>query len=296
MSNSRPGRLNVGIVGAGRVGAVWGAALRAAGHRVVAASGISDASVTRIEALLSGARHTDPEQVVRMSDLVVLTVPDDDLEEVVVGLAALGAWRPGQLAAHASGRHGLGVLAAATTVGVVPLAMHPAMTFTGTSIDLARMAQAVFAVSAPATALPIAQALVVEMGGEPMVIDDHVRPEYHAAVVHGANHVATAVVQAAALLRDVGIDAPDRLLGPLVHASVEGALSDSPDSLVSLTGPVVRGDARTLATHVEALAGRPHVLAAYVAMAHATADLAVASGRLGPAAYAEVVAALDTGD
>jgi len=47
----------IGVVGAGRVGAVLSAALRAAGHDIVAAAGESVASRERIEALLPGVRR-----------------------------------------------------------------------------------------------------------------------------------------------------------------------------------------------------------------------------------------------
>lgn len=45
----RPARLAVGVVSAGRVGSVLGAALGRAGHRVVAASGLSASSLARAE-------------------------------------------------------------------------------------------------------------------------------------------------------------------------------------------------------------------------------------------------------
>jgi predicted short-subunit dehydrogenase-like oxidoreductase (DUF2520 family) len=289
---ARPGRLAVGIVGAGRVGAVIGAALARAGHRVVGASGVSEESLSRIDSLLPGTPRLDVEDVVRAAEIVFLTVPDDSLGELAAGLAAVGAWRPGQVVVHCSGRHGLTVLDGAAAAGVIPMAIHPAMTFTGTSLDLDRMVGATFAVTAPSAFLPIAQALVVEMGGEPLALDDASRPLYHAALVHGANHVVTLVTQAAALLAAAGVEEPGRVLLPLVHASVDGALADAAGAVTTLTGPVVRGDAGTIAAHIASLAHRPEALHAYRAMALATADLALAGGRIGPVEYADVVVAL----
>ena len=212
------------------------------------------------------------------AELVFLTVPDDAIAEVAGGLAALDVWRPGQIVIHCSGRHGLEALEAAAAKGAIPMAIHPAMTFTGTSLDLDRMVGATFAVTAPGAFLPIAQALVVEMGGEPLALEDAARPLYHAALVHGGNHVVTLVTQAAALLAAAGVEEPGRVLLPLVHASVEGALSDAAGAVTTLTGPVVRGDAGTVAAHVAALEHRPEALHAYRAMALATADLALVWG------------------
>jgi len=102
----RPGRLGVGIVGAGRVGAVLGNALRAVGHSVVGVSAISEASRERAEAMLPGVPVLDVRDVVERAELVLLTVPDDALATLVAGLADLGAWQPGQIVLHTSGRYG----------------------------------------------------------------------------------------------------------------------------------------------------------------------------------------------
>ena len=110
MKCSRPARLAVGVVSAGRVGAVVGAALAAAGHRVVAASGVSRASVRRAAALLPDVPLVPPDEVAAAADLVLLAVPDDVLPGLVRGLAAAGCFRPGQIVVHTSGAHGVAVL------------------------------------------------------------------------------------------------------------------------------------------------------------------------------------------
>jgi predicted short-subunit dehydrogenase-like oxidoreductase (DUF2520 family) len=277
----RPGRLGVGVVGAGRVGAVLGAALRAAGHAVVGASGVSDASRERIDTLLPGVPVLEVPDVVERAELVLLAVPDDALADLVAGLAATGAWQAGQLVVHTSGAHGVGVLEPARRLGAIPLAVHPAMTFTGTSIDLPRLADCCFGVTAPGPVLPVAQALVVEMGAEPVVVPEEARPLYHAALAHGSNHLVTLVAQAAQLLAATGVERPDRVLGPLLHAALDNALRTGDEAL---TGPVARGDAATVARHLtsiaEAAPSSPDVLETYRVLARATAERALATGRL----------------
>ena len=103
-------QFRVGVVGAGRVGAVLAAALRAAGHDIVAAAGESDASRGRIEALIPGTPVMKPSDAARAADLLLLTVPDDMLPNVVAMLCASGAIREGQLVVHTSGAQGLAVL------------------------------------------------------------------------------------------------------------------------------------------------------------------------------------------
>jgi predicted short-subunit dehydrogenase-like oxidoreductase (DUF2520 family) len=280
VSTPRPARLRVGVVGAGRVGAVLGAALATAGHEVVAASGVSAASRGRAAELLPGVPVLPVDEVVRRASLVLLTVPDDTLPELVSGLAAVGAFPRGALVAHTSGRHGLAVLEPAARAGALPLALHPVLPFAGTAVDLQRLHGTAFGVTAPDALRPAAEVLVVEMGGEPVWLTEQQRPLWHAALAHGANHLTTLVSSSADLLRAAGVDQPALVLAPLLGAALDGSLRSGD---AALTGPVARGDAGTVRAHLEVLAQvAPEVLPSYVAMARLTADRAIASGRLDP--------------
>jgi predicted short-subunit dehydrogenase-like oxidoreductase (DUF2520 family) len=272
----RPGRLGVGVVGAGRVGAVLGSALRAAGHAVVGVSAVSRASRERADVMLPGVPVLEVPDVVERSELVLLAVPDDVLATLVEGLATVGAWQPGQLVVHTSGRFGWRVLQPAVACGAIPLALHPAMTFSGTSLDLVRLVDCCFGVTAPGPVLPIGQALVVEMGAEPVVVAEEARPLYHAALAHGANHLVTLVAQSLELLRSAGIEPADRVLAPLLSAALDNALRAGDGAL---TGPVARGDAGTVASHLAAI-GPEGIRTTYRALARATAERALESGRL----------------
>ena len=259
-------RLSVGVIGTGRVGAVLGAALVHAGHRVVAASAVSDASRRRAAALLPGVPLVAPDDVPQSADLVLLTVPDDALADLVAGLAHTGAIRAGQLLAHTSGRHGLAVLEPATRRNALPLALHPVLPFTGTDVDLARLSGASFGVTSPEPLRPIAESLVVEMGGEPVWLPDEQRPLWHAALAHGSNHLVTLVASAADMLRAAGADDPGAILRPLLESALDGALDRG---TAALTGPVVRGDAGTVRAHLEVVPEESRE--AYLALARLTA-------------------------
>jgi len=263
--------LIVGVVGAGRVGAVLGAALSAAGHRVVAAAAVSAASRDRAARLLPQAAILPADEVARAAaDLLLLAVPDDVLASVVAGLAATGALRPGQIVAHTSGAHGLAVLG-----DVNGMALHPAMTFTGARTDLDRLPGIAWGVTAGDRAT--ATRLVADLGGVPEWIAEDARPLYHAALAHGANHLVTLVNEAADLLRAAGVEEPGRVLSPLLRAALDNALRLGD---AALTGPVSRGDAGTVGKHLDLLPSG--ALPAYLALARRTADRAIASGRLRP--------------
>jgi predicted short-subunit dehydrogenase-like oxidoreductase (DUF2520 family) len=271
-ARSRAFPLTVGVVGAGRVGAVLGAALNAAGHRVVATAAVSAASRDRAARLLPDAAVLPADEVARAADdLLLLSVPDDALGSVVAGLAATGALRPGQIVAHTSGAHGLDVLG-----DVEGMALHPAMTFTGTDADLDRLPGIAWGVTTGDRAF--ATRLVADLGGVPEWIAEDARPVYHAALAHGANHLVTLVNEAADVLRAAGVERPERVLSPLLHAALDNALRLGD---AALTGPVSRGDAGTVRKHLDRLPAE--AVPAYLALARRTADRAIASGRLRPA-------------
>lgn len=288
----RPGRLGVGVIGAGRVGAVLGAALRNAGHTVTGVHAVSEASRTRAEALLPDVPVLEVPEILRRSEMVLFAVPDDVLGELVAGLVAAGHVQAGHLLVHTSGRYGVGVMGPVRAAGAIPLAIHPAMTFTGLSLDLARLRDCVFGVTADPVVLPVAQALAVEMGGEPVVIKEADRAVYHAALSHGSNHLVTVTAQAAQLLRQIGMADTERLLRPLLSASLENALADGDGAL---TGPVARGDVETVRAHRDTLRelvaeGMPaDVLDTWEALAAATARRAAARGALRDEAAARVL-------
>jgi predicted short-subunit dehydrogenase-like oxidoreductase (DUF2520 family) len=224
----RSGRLGVGIVGAGRVGPVLGAALAGAGHAIVGISAISQSSRERAEVMLPGVPILEVPELIERSELVILAVPASELAGLVAGLASTGAWQPGQLVLHTAAEYGTDVLAPAAAAGAIPLAIHPAMSFTGTSIDLTQLFGSYFAVTAPAPVQPIGQALVVEMGGEPIVIAEKDRAAYAEAIATATSFSSAIVDQATALLAGIGVESPGQLLAPLVRSSVEIALRRVP--------------------------------------------------------------------
>ncbi|BBZ64104.1 Rossmann-like and DUF2520 domain-containing protein [Mycolicibacterium monacense] len=287
----RPARLSVGIISAGRVGTALGVALERAGHVVVACGAISQASRRRAQRRLPDSAVMPIHDVADRAELLVLAVPDAELSAVVSGLAATGTVRPGAIVAHTSGANGVGILAPLSERGCIPLAIHPAMTFTGADEDIARLSDACFGITAADdVGYAIAQSLVLEIGGEPFRVREDARPLYHAALAHAGNHVTTVILDAVEALRSalwgqellgqelVG-DAPggiaERVIAPLARASLENALQRGQ---AALTGPVARGDAPAISAHLRALAEvNPELAEAYRTNSLRTAQRAHAS-------------------
>ncbi|MFJ6670145.1 Rossmann-like and DUF2520 domain-containing protein [Actinosynnema sp. NPDC091369] len=288
----RPARLAVGVISAGRVGSVLGAALARSGHVVSAVSAVSRDSLRRAEELLPDVPVLPPPDVAASADLVLLAVPDDELAGLVRGLVATGSLRAGQIVVHTSGAQGVEVLRPAAELGALCVALHPVMTFTGRPEDVQRMnacSVGVTAADGDDIAWHVGEALVVEMSAEPVRVPEAARPLYHAALAHGANHLITLVADCADLLRGAGIADAERMLGPLLSAALDNVLRHGDRAL---TGPVARGDAGTVAKHLEELAGTD-ALPAYRVLALRTAARAEAAGLLKPELASEVRTTLE---
>lgn len=284
----RPARLKVGVISAGRVGTALGVALERADHVVVACSAISSASRRLAERRLPDTPVLAVPDVADRAELLLLTVPDSELPGLVNGLAATGAVRRGTIVAHTSGANGVALLAPLTAHGCIPLAVHPAMTFTGADEDVARLAETCFGITAAdEIGYAIAQSLVLEIGGEPFGVREEARTLYHAALAHGSNHVVTLIADAVMALRaalsgqgllgqELVGDAPgglaERIIGPLARAALENTLRRGQ---AALTGPVARGDAAAVIAHLAALDDvNPELALAYCADSLRTAQRA----------------------
>lgn len=294
----RPARLKVGIISAGRVGTALGVALERADHVVVACSAVSDASRRRAQRWLPDTPVVAPHDVAAGAELLLLAVPDSELPGLVTGLAATSAVRPGTIVAHTSGANGVGVLAPLAP-DCIPLAMHPAMTFTGSDEDIGRLPDTCFGITAADdVGYAVGQSLVLEMGGEPFCVREDARVLYHAALAHAGNHIVTVLADALEALRaalrghellgqETVDDRPgglaERIVGPLARAALENTLQRGQ---AALTGPVARGDVAAVTGHLAALERvDPDLADAYRVNALRTARRAHA-----PAAVVEVLA------
>ena len=217
--------MKIGVVGDDPAGPVLAKAWAAAGHELIGVFVESPEAIDRIEALIPDVPIANMAAVVEDADLVLLAIPSSDLEITCAGLADLGLFGPKKIVVHLSPLVGYSVLADAARFGAIPIAMHPVMHFTGTSMDLTVLKNTSIAVSAPEPLTPIAEALAIELGAEPMVVTEDQRAAY-AEAFEVANSFSSLVVrQALGILEDAGIQNPARLIAPVVRTAVETALS-----------------------------------------------------------------------
>jgi predicted short-subunit dehydrogenase-like oxidoreductase (DUF2520 family) len=271
--------VDIAVVGAGRVGTALAVRLRDAGHRIVAVAG-GDATRDRARRFLPSVAVLPAETAARPAEVVLIGTPDDAIEATCTGLVGAGAITTGEAVAHLSGATSVSALASAEAIGAATLAIHPLQTFPNVETALERLAGCPFAItSATDAGVSLGASLARDAGGRPFRLADDAKPLYHAAAVFASNYLVTITALAERIHEAAGIAEPTDVLAPLQRATLQNVHDLGPGD--ALTGPAVRGDARTIDANLVALsASVPEAVAPYVVLARAAMDVAERSGRL----------------
>jgi predicted short-subunit dehydrogenase-like oxidoreductase (DUF2520 family) len=247
------------------VGTALALALPRAAYEVVAVAGRGRAALAAFTARLPEAEIRALPQVAVDVDLVLVCVPDDAIGSVVREVAKADGVRAHSRWVHTSGGYGTEVLRPAALCGAQVAACHPVMTFPDPDRGLERLPGVSWAVTADSDRdLAWAHTFVTDLGGSPVTVPAHARTLYHAGMAMGSNATVAVVTLARDLLLGAGIADPEAFLGPLATASARNAAEHG---AAALTGPVRRGDAKTVARHLTQLrAVMPEAVDTYVAV------------------------------
>ena len=271
-------RPTLAFIGAGRAGTALALGAHAAGYRVVAVHSRTACHAATLAAAVGADAVPTAIAAARAADITFVTVPDAQIVRVAATIAATGMALGGRSLVHCSATSGPEVMAAARlstcSVGV----MHPLQALAGAgSASLLR--GTTFALDAPAPLHDRLAGLVTALGGEVLDLPAGARALYHAAAVLVGNTPVALLARATSLLEDAGIDrdTAHRALGALLAGAASNAVAAGPEA--ALTGPVVRGDAATVARHLDVLAADPTTQELYRRLSLETLALAGLQGR-----------------
>jgi predicted short-subunit dehydrogenase-like oxidoreductase (DUF2520 family) len=218
-------RLNVAVIGAGPAGLAIAKAIFDAGHCLMAIATTDPARAEQVATVLPGVTIAPVIDAVQNVDLVIFAIPGKEIVPLVSGLVKTESLSRGQLVVHTSPDHGYEVFDEALSLGIVPMAMHPAIRFTGiSSIDRTRLMDSYIAVDSPKAVLPVVQTLAIELGGEPVHVPFESRAKYAEAISVASSFTSLIVGQAITLLEDANIDKSRSILSGIMRSALEESL------------------------------------------------------------------------
>ncbi len=229
--------MRIAIVGAGRAGTSFFAALARCGHRVELV-------------------HHDELERIGSVDLVLLAVPDDTIATIAAGLPVEST----RVVAHVAGSRSLAVLAPHPRVASI----HPLITMPSDDVGAHRLVGATFAVAGD----PLVRELVTSLRGRALNLSDEQRTAYHATATVAANHLVALLAHVERLAEHAGLSLEDFL--PLARMALEDVAERGVER--ALTGPASRGDLSTIDAHLSAIPASER--ATYVALAQVAFDVA----------------------
>jgi predicted short-subunit dehydrogenase-like oxidoreductase (DUF2520 family) len=267
--------LDVVLIGAGRVGTAVAVLLQRGGYRVAGVASRSPESAKRAGDLLEAP--VSNLSGLPAADLALVGVPEGALEEVGEQVAAV---RAGRIVCHFAGAVGINPLRAVTGAGMQAAALHPVQSCPDVDTAIARLPGSAWGITAsPDVATWAAELVEKDLGGLPFDVAEQDRPVWHAAAVTTANGTAALLALGEAMLARIGIDRPEAVLGPLLAGTLANARTEG--AVAALTGPVVRGEAATVRSHLDALAAvAPDLLEPYRAASRIVLMAAAKAGRI----------------
>lgn len=244
---------SIGFVGAGRVGRALALRLNQVGYRVVLVMDCHIEAARRLGKQLPNSYVTSQIEDWPLLDVLLLTVPDDEIPTVAQHLCESTVDLTNTMVAHTSGATTSQVLMPLKAKGATVASLHPIQTFSGLEDEADKIPGTYFGIEGEEKAVTILKEIVRCMEGIPLVISPETKPLYHAACVFASNYVVVLMTLAGELLKKISTDLqePGRILLPLLRGAVDNIHRQEPDK--ALTGPILRGDVRTIQAHLQAL-------------------------------------------
>lgn len=237
----------VAILGAGRMGQGLGLALHRAGWDVGLVARGRHPVVTPL------ALHTGPRfEATLAAAVVLLAVPDDAIPDLAAELAREGAIGPGQVVLHLSGLLDRRELEALSPTGAGLGSFHPLQTVVDPAGAPERLAGAYAGIEGDERALAAGEQLAGAMGMRSIRLSPEGKAAYHAGAVMAANYTVALAGVAQRLAAAGGV--PAEVAGRIYLPLIRGAASNLElGPAAALTGPIRRGDLRTVEAHLAAL-------------------------------------------
>ena len=276
---NHPPKPAISIIGLGAVGGALARALSTAGYPLLTFLDRQLSTCDELRTVFPEVHAaTDLNSIRAETEILLICVPDEQIAVVDRNLRKILPPMRLRVCAHTSGALPASVLKSVADLNIPIASIHPLQTFPrgGTTV---RFRGIHFALEGDPAATGILEKMVADIGGKSFNIISEQKALYHAAAVFVSNFIPVLLRTGAELLASSGISEKEyfQMVAPLIRQSLENALKSGP--VEALTGPLVRGDALTVAGHLKALqAESPGALALYRMLSLQALQLAVEKG------------------
>ncbi|WP_303721715.1 Rossmann-like and DUF2520 domain-containing protein [Malonomonas rubra] len=276
---------SLALIGPGKVGCAVSKRLRQAGYSISAVISRDLSRAVDACSFIGCTTQTATTDLQRASSatLILLAVPDDQITGLASNLTQQLSAQEGRTLLHFSGLHPAEIMRSPGCQATL-LSIHPLLSFADRQLASERLYNCPCAVEGEEIAVQLGKELVSAFGGRPFRIASDQKALYHASACIASNFLVTLLATATKLLGECGIDQQQagNLLSPLIKTTIENVTEFGPEQ--GLTGPIVRGDQGTVATHIAALEKVSLQIGMfYKFLGCSTVELAQKSGRLQPA-------------
>ena len=277
--------LNIGFIGAGKVGKALGLYFKGYGLDISGYFSRTAESAREAALLTASQPYTMLKALADSSDVVYITAPDQALAEIDREAAAVireYPVKPELTWIHVSGAHPSDCLGEIKMAGCAVGSMHPLCSFGEPVSSAARLRDAWFTLEGTEKAVREVKTILGITGGKYNLITAENKPLYHAGACVVSNFLVTLLESGIRYFEAAGMKRKDifQAIEPLIGATLSNIREK--DTIDALTGPIVRGDYNTVSVHLQAIGARlPSELDFYKAMARKTATM-VEGNRLTP--------------
>lgn len=271
--------MEIGFVGAGKVGSALAILLQRAGYRIAGVASRTGESANKLATRLN-CPVLSKEDVAKRSEVLFITTSDDAIASVAQEIAEKDGFRSEQIVLHMSGAHTAQLLEPAAEKGAINISVHPIQSFASVEQAITLIPGTYFSIEGDTRGYSFAQEMVEKLGGKHFKLDSNSKVLYHAAASVASNYLVGLLKTALDLLAAAGVSEEVRL--PAFLPLVEGTLENIKKLGIpqALTGPISRGDLGTLEKHLDAMKELPELLRVYRTLGLVTVDAALKKGTI----------------
>lgn len=281
--------LTFSVIGSGRLGTCLARALAGTNFHLEGLYSLHPESAEESRHLIGeGQVCLTLQEAITRGEIIFLTVKDDCLEEIIYRLSSISIDWPAKYVFHSSGFYSSVILRPVKEKGATTGALHPLQSFPRKDLPPEIFHQIFFSFDGDEKALPLVKRIAKSLGGHLITLHPHQRPLYHTACSLASNYLVGLIYASTSLLHKAGVSQQKSLslLRPLITQTIKNIQEIGLEE--SLTGPLQRGDLKTVAQQLASLKSFPLVKNVFTSLSHLLLEISQKKGSLSPQEIAQI--------